>query len=483
MPIALAALVALAAALRFPTLGVQSYWFDETVTANLLDKSLGDLLRAIPDSESTPPLYYVLAWLWAKLFGTGEGALRTLSALAGTATVPVAYAAGKRLVHERAGLAAAALTAVSPFLVWYSQEARAYALLTLLTALAFLFFLKAREEPTARHLAAWAALSALALATHYFALFLVLPMAALLPLDAPSRRRTLTAIGAVVAAGLALLPLALDQASNKGADFIASSGLPSRVAQVPKQFLIAYDAPGETLLAIAAALIAAAAIALLLTRGDQRERRGAKLAAGIIAAAVGIPFVLAIVDIDYLLARNLIAVWLPAALVVATGLAAARAKRAGAVLVALYAAMSITAVLAVAVDERYQRDDWREAAEQLGPPAGTRAIVVTPGSGRLPMERYLNGARLFPESGLAVTEVDLIGLAERRPDESPEPPRRTAQPVPEPGFREIERIEAPTYTLIRYRSAKPIGFNPGGLAFNRLGDSRAAVLVQEPSGR
>src|SRR5438876_576650 len=83
-------------------------------------------------SGRTPPFYYMLAWGWAKLFGTGEVGLRSLSALAGTLTIPAAYAAGRALSSRRAGLIAAALFAVNPLLVWYSQEARAYALLALL---------------------------------------------------------------------------------------------------------------------------------------------------------------------------------------------------------------------------------------------------------------------------------------------------------------------------------------------------------------
>ena len=57
--------------------------------------------------------------------------LRSLSALAGTLTVPVCYAAGRTLVSHRAGMIVAALSAVSPLLVWYSQEARAYGLFVL----------------------------------------------------------------------------------------------------------------------------------------------------------------------------------------------------------------------------------------------------------------------------------------------------------------------------------------------------------------
>src|SRR5215212_1490594 len=129
---ALVAIVAGAAALRFSTLGVQSFWHDEAVTVDrVLHPGLGATLKEIPSSEATPPLYYVLAWIWTKVFGHSEAGIRSLSALLGTATVPVAYAIGARVASRRAGLLAAMAVAVSPLMVWYSQEARAYALLVL----------------------------------------------------------------------------------------------------------------------------------------------------------------------------------------------------------------------------------------------------------------------------------------------------------------------------------------------------------------
>ncbi len=72
------------------------------------------------------------------------------SALAGVLTVPVAFAAARRLFSPRAGVILAALVACNPLLIWYSQEARSYALLVLLTSLSLLAFLRAREEPSPR---------------------------------------------------------------------------------------------------------------------------------------------------------------------------------------------------------------------------------------------------------------------------------------------------------------------------------------------
>src|SRR5205809_3615402 len=127
----LGGLVILAALLRLPGLGAQSFWYDESLTVRLAHMHPFQMLHSVAGSESNPPLYYVLAWGWARVFGFSEVGLRSLSAVIGIATVPVAYAAATALVSRRAGLITAALVATSPFLVWYSQEARSYSLFVL----------------------------------------------------------------------------------------------------------------------------------------------------------------------------------------------------------------------------------------------------------------------------------------------------------------------------------------------------------------
>ncbi|MGC1853278.1 MAG: glycosyltransferase family 39 protein, partial [Solirubrobacterales bacterium] len=139
-----AGLTVAAAALRFATLGAQAYHHDEIVTASrVLRADFWHAMEAVGFSESAPPLYYALAWFWTQIAGTGEVGLRSFSALAGVATVPVAYLLGAELRSRRTGIVAAALVAVNPMLLWYSQEARSYALLALLTALAALYFVRA----------------------------------------------------------------------------------------------------------------------------------------------------------------------------------------------------------------------------------------------------------------------------------------------------------------------------------------------------
>ncbi len=92
----LAALTLLAAVLRFATLGEQSFWYDEAFTpVHVLHAGLGATLHAVVHTENTPPLWYLLAWVDARIFGDGAIALRFPSALAGVATVPVVWGSAR----------------------------------------------------------------------------------------------------------------------------------------------------------------------------------------------------------------------------------------------------------------------------------------------------------------------------------------------------------------------------------------------------
>ncbi|MEA2404181.1 MAG: mannosyltransferase, partial [Thermoleophilaceae bacterium] len=286
--ILVAGVTLLAALLRFPTLDVQSFWLDEAVTVEVLRGSLGHVLSGVVNSESTPPLYYVLAWLWSQLFGLGEVGLRSLSALLGTAAIPVAWAAGRRLAGSRTGLIAALLAAVNPLLIWYSQEARSYALLVLLAALSFLLFLRALDDPSRDRLVAWGVVGALALATHYFAFFILLAEVALF-VRAHGVRAVLPAAAPMAIAGVALAPLLVHQASFQRAGFISGEPLGKRVAQVPKQLLIGYSSPAQVATGVAAALLSLFGVWLLVRRTGERTRRRAGLAANTGGAVLLLP--------------------------------------------------------------------------------------------------------------------------------------------------------------------------------------------------
>ncbi len=87
-------LIVLAAVLRFWRLRHQGFWFDEANTSQEVHDTPGQMLTLLKHYESTPPFYYCVAWVWARIFGFGEAGLRSLSAVCGVLVVPLAYALG-----------------------------------------------------------------------------------------------------------------------------------------------------------------------------------------------------------------------------------------------------------------------------------------------------------------------------------------------------------------------------------------------------
>jgi hypothetical protein len=424
--IAVAALTVLATAIRFYHLGHQGFWFDEATTALLVHFSPGKMLGLIPKTESTPPLYYCLAWVWARIFGYDEAGLRSLSAVAGIATVPVMYAAAKRLVSVRAGLIAAALTACNPLLIWYSQEARSYALLVLLSALSLLAFTYLLERPSPRSGAAWAIASALALFTHYYAILVVIPQALWLLHLHRRRSAVQVAIGAVAVCGLALLPLAIDQQGNHRSKWIAHISLSRRVKQIVPQFTIGFGSPAYDVLEPLAVALAVFGVVLLLTRAIGAERRGALLAGGLAVGGLVLNLLLVGGGVDDLLTRNLIALWVPAAIAVAGGFAIRRPRFVGVGAAVALCAIGLVAAVGVAQDRNLQRPDWRGVAALLGThptgaaATGGRAILVQNYKDLLPLKLYLPGLAFvaghrdhpgaLPTHRTRVSELDVVSF-------------------------------------------------------------------------
>lgn len=468
-------LTVVGAALRLLTLDRQSYWLDELVTVSLLDRGLGDVLREIPRTEATPFLYYVVAWAWGSIAGLGEVGLRSLSAVAGTATIPIAFGAGAVLVSRRAGLVAAALVAANPFLVWYSQEARSYALLALLGAGSVLAFGHALRGG-GLSLAAWAAVAGLAIATHYFAVFLVVAEAVWLLARLRPRSRAVVASLVPAAVTLAHVPLVLAQRGNGEA--VAGSSLAARIAGIPKNLVVGYSFPAEAPGTAVAALLVLAGI-VLVARLAPAERRGALAAGSLALAALLVPAALAVAGIDFLVARNTIAAAVPAAVCLGAGYATGRLGLAAA---GVLCVLSAAVALAPALDATYGRTDWRGAAERLRPADVPRAIVVTPYMSRTLWRPYLPGLREPDPDGALVREVATIGLATEGGYSAGavRPPTVTA-PSAVRGFRVVEIERTPTFTLVLYRAVRPT-FVPistlTGLAL--AADEQPGVLLQGP---
>ena len=192
-----AALAGLTFVLGLVRSGNKSIWFDEAVSADLASRTMRGLLPEITGRDPNMAFYYLLLNIWRRLFGDGEVALRSLSALAAAGAVGALYVLGTHLFGRRTGLFAAVLLACNAFLIEYAQMARGYTLLTFLVTLSCWRFVVELERPSLGGRVVYVLVSALAVYTHYFAaLVLVAQFSALLAL----RRRFAITPGRVAVA-------------------------------------------------------------------------------------------------------------------------------------------------------------------------------------------------------------------------------------------------------------------------------------------
>jgi len=174
----LIAILVIAAGLRGVGLGEPSLWYDEVVTMRLARApgpvAMLGLLKQIDATRA--PLHPLLLQGWLRVFGPSDLAARSLSALFGLLTVAVVFRIGREVFNTPTGLWSAWLCAVSPVLVRYSREVRMYALLGLLTCLAWaLLFSFRRSASKAKQALFTMALVALFF-THPLGAFMILAL-------------------------------------------------------------------------------------------------------------------------------------------------------------------------------------------------------------------------------------------------------------------------------------------------------------------
>jgi mannosyltransferase len=473
-----AALTGAAAVIRFATLGEQSYWYDETVTVSLMHRSLAGMLRALPTSETAPPLYYLVAWPWSRIFGFSEFSLRALSAVAGTATVPVVYGCGCTFVSRRVGFVAAALAVSSPLLVWYSQEARAYSLLVLLSALSFFFFARAWAEPSRTSLVWWAVCSALAIATYYFAALLVLAECAGLILHHGRRRAIWYAAIAPAAATILLLPLAAFQAHRGNASWIGSLPLSLRVEEAIRQLATPTPAPlwagagsfeyvtrSRWLLALALLAIALAALILL---GERHERRRGLIALAFATTVLAGPLIVSVLGrlifngSDTFLYRGLLPAWVPLTVFIGAGLATRRSGMIGALAAVALVAVSMSVVIDINKDDTLQRDDWRALAAASNTTCNS-IILVSPGYEAHALLHYRRDLRPISQKKVLADEILVL--------------RRSTRPLKPhlPGFELTTRRTIQYWSLEGFAARHLVHVSPAELADELTGGDATAL--------
>lgn len=157
------------AVLRLLLLGAKSLWFDEASTLLLAGRPLAELASLLVRNEVNPPLYYALMRFWLKAFPDPRIGLRLFSALCAVGSLFAFRALADKLLPERARLPALWFAVGSSFWIHVAQDGRAYSLLLLVSLLSTRVTLALSEEkPRPWLFAAYAALAALGLYTHYY---------------------------------------------------------------------------------------------------------------------------------------------------------------------------------------------------------------------------------------------------------------------------------------------------------------------------
>jgi hypothetical protein len=370
VPAVLVTLVGLSLALRSTQLA-QGFWIDEGISVGVAHhhwSSIPHLLR----QDGSPPGYYMLLGLWIRAFGDSERATHALSLLFALASIPLAYVAARSIFDRLTGLVAAVLVAFTPYLTYYGQETRMYALEGFLSLLAVLAYVNGvlRE----RHWWAVALVPTLALMvySHNWALFFCLALAVATLLYGREHLRTF----ALVALGVAILyapwlPTLLTQARHTGAPW---STKPS--------FHELFTAPGTVLggdASFVALVVTAAAVLAVTARRDER----------VLAVLVAVTVVAA------WLASQISPAWTTRYFAVVLGpavlLAAAaivRARRLG--IVALVVVLFLWWGFSVKDD----KENAKEITARLAPSLHPGELVISTHPEQVPVLRYYLGGGL-----------------------------------------------------------------------------------------
>jgi hypothetical protein len=410
--LAVGALTLLALGLRLTGIGDSLFGDELFLYSAVHDQSLHEIYVTVREAEKTPPLGFLLGWLFAR-GGHADVLVRVPSLLASVAAVPLVFALGARTVGRPAALVAAAWLALSPFQVFYGSETRVYAQVTTFVLLSTLALLLAVEDGRRRWWVLYAAAAAAAVYSHYIAVMILAPQAAWALWTHRARWREQLAAGAAVAlAFLPWVPSFLEQARNSADEArridLMSPLTASNLADTWTESFVGHpydslrDQPGRFVVVVLGVGLAAVVLALVaggswVRRPElRRPRHGGLLLALALAAPVFIVLYSLRPDKSFLLARNL-SVSVPyAVLLLGWVLSALRPRAAVLVSLAALAALAVATVRTVAPER--QRTDSRSAARWIDAhaPAGA-PLVDFPGP--LAIQLYVRRPRQVSTNG------------------------------------------------------------------------------------
>ena len=378
-------LVAASALLRTRALGAP-LWIDEGLSVGIASFDLLEI-PGIMRQDGSPPLFYMLLHVWISVFGDSERATHVLSLLFVLAGIPVAFWAARTLFGMRAAWCAAGLAALSPFLTYYAQETRMYAIVAVASMVVAVGFLRAFADRDRRYLPVFALALTVMLYTHNWALFLgmgsVVALGMLWRWTPAGERRglvrdALLGYGAVALLYLPWVPTLLYQAGHTGAPWATRPTVGELVDGL--EWLVGGTATGLALL-----LVAGSGIAALLRApgGPGREGIARRVSALLVMAASAALIAWLASQVSPAFANRYFSSFFgPVLLLAAVGFS--RAGRLGLV--------GLVVVLALWVDDRANqvngKSNVRAVATMLGTSVTAGDLVVSTHPEQLPLLAY-----------------------------------------------------------------------------------------------
>lgn len=145
--------------LRLNKLGYHDFWYDEVASVNY---------AYFPWSNWNVPLYWILLHFWIKIFSFSEFSLRFPSLIFNFLSIVLVFLLGKKLFNKKIGIIASIFIGLSPFHLWYAQEARDYSMVLFLGTFAFYLLFKAIEKGEIKFWLLFAFISLIGIYTNYF---------------------------------------------------------------------------------------------------------------------------------------------------------------------------------------------------------------------------------------------------------------------------------------------------------------------------
>lgn len=369
-------------ALRAFRLDHQSMWYDEAISRWVGTWPLDEVVRFAFVDRVHPPLYFLMLDVWQRV-GDSVYLARFFSLGWGVLVIPMTYWLGRRVAGRRAAGLAAALVALSPFDVWYSQEIRMYTLVTVFVLAATGFLLRSLRRNRTIDWIGYSVFVVLSAYTHHVTLFMFLPHAIVVVLNVRRwrtifRRWALAVAVAVVLYLPWLIPVALDGGFSRTATGWILPPTAADLGFTAYAFAVGMTTDWSlTWTWLPLAVWSVGWVMALRNSRDREWRLSQTLLVWMILVPLALVWVLSLRKPFYV-TRYFAPLQPAAAILACAGWAAvARARRVW----FLLAASVVAAIYGVALFNmyfvpRYFRQDWRAAAQYLCPQLQTADRVI-----------------------------------------------------------------------------------------------------------